>query len=112
MLMALVLAVTLTGLKVVGLILIVALLIIPAVAARMWSDRAGVVAAIAGGIGGAAGYGGASISASAPDLPTGPVIVLLAAAGFVVSILFGQVRGVIPQALARARMRARLEEGA
>jgi manganese/zinc/iron transport system permease protein len=108
MLMLLVLAVTLTGLKVVGLILIVALLIIPAVAARMWSDRAGVVAAIAGGIGGAAGYGGAALSASAPDLPTGPVIVLLAAAGFVASILFGRVRGVIPQARARARMRARL----
>ncbi len=108
MLMALVLAVTLTGLKVVGLILIVALLVIPAVAARMWSDRAGVVAAIAGGIGGAAGYGGAAMSASAPDLPTGPLIVLLAAAGFVVSILFGRARGVIPQALARARMRTRL----
>jgi manganese/zinc/iron transport system permease protein len=108
MLMALVLAVTLTGLKVVGLILIVALLIIPAVAARMWTDRAGRVALIAGGIGGLAGYGGAAASAAAPDLPTGPVIVLLAAAAFAGSILFGTVRGVIPQAVARARMRARL----
>jgi manganese/zinc/iron transport system permease protein len=108
MLMALVLAVTLTGLKVVGLILIVALLIIPAVAARMWSDRAGVVALTAGAIGGAAGYGGAAASAAAPDLPTGPVIVLLATAAFVVSILFGRVRGVVPQLVRRARLRAQM----
>ena len=108
MLMALVLAVTLTGLKVVGLILIVALLIIPPVAARMWSDRAGVVAAGAGLIGGMAGYGGAAASAAAPDLPTGPVIVLLAFTGFVVSFLFGTARGIVPRALGRARMRARL----
>jgi manganese/zinc/iron transport system permease protein len=108
MLMALVLAVTLTGLKVVGLILIIALLIIPPVAARLWSDRAGVVAAIAGGIGGLAGYGGAAASAAAPDLPTGAVIVLLAFACFFVSLLAGSVRGLVPQALRRARMRARL----
>jgi manganese/zinc/iron transport system permease protein len=108
MLMALVLAVTLTGLKVVGLILIVALLIIPAVSARMWSDRAGVVALLAGAIGGAAGYGGAAASAAAPDLPTGPVIVLLATAGFAVSILFGRVRGIVPRLARRARMRAQL----
>jgi manganese/zinc/iron transport system permease protein len=112
MLMALVLAVTLTGLKVVGLILIVALLIIPPVAARMWSDRAGVVAGVAGLFGGMAGYGGAAASAAAPDLPTGPVIVLLAFAGFVVSFLFGTARGIIPRALGRARMRARLARGA
>lgn len=112
MLMALVLAVTLTGLKVVGLILIVALLIIPPVAARMWSDRAGVVAAGAGLIGGMAGYGGAAASAAAPDLPTGPVIVLLAFTGFVVSFLFGTARGIVPRALGRARMRARLARGA
>jgi manganese/zinc/iron transport system permease protein len=109
MLMVLVLAVTLTGLKVVGLILIVALLIIPPVAARLWSDRAGVVVAVAGGIGGAAGYGGAAASATAPDLPTGAVIVLLAFAAFVISLLVGPVRGLIPQALRRARMRGHLD---
>ena len=106
--MAAIRGVTLTGLKVVGLILIVALLIIPAVAARMWSDRAGVVAALAGAIGGAAGYGGAAVSASAPDLPTGPIIVLLAFAGFSASFFLGAARGVLPRAIRRARMRARL----
>ncbi|MEC9102671.1 MAG: iron chelate uptake ABC transporter family permease subunit [Pseudomonadota bacterium] len=53
--MALALAVTTIGLKIVGLILIVALLILPAVAARFWTERAEVVALLAGVMGGLAG---------------------------------------------------------
>lgn len=94
-LMMLTLGVVLIGLRIVGLILIVALLITPAVAARLWTDRAGVMAAVAGGIGGAAGYLGAAMSAAVPDLPTGPVIVLIAAGALAGSVL----------AAPRARMR-------
>ncbi|RPG40910.1 MAG: metal ABC transporter permease, partial [Hyphomicrobiaceae bacterium TMED74] len=57
--MGLVTAVTVIGLKVVGLILIVALLIIPAVAARFWTNRTDRVVLVAAVIGGA--------SVSAPD---------------------------------------------
>ncbi len=92
--MALVMAVTVVGLKIVGLILIVAMLIIPAVTARFWSDRSDRVLLIAGAIGGTAGYFGAAISATAPSLPTGPIIVLVAAALFVVSLLAAPIRGV------------------
>ncbi len=94
-LMALVLGVVLLGLRVVGAILIVALLITPAAAARMWTDRAGVMAVLAALIGAGAGYGGAVLSASFPDLPTGPLIVLLAFAAFIVSLLFGSARGLL-----------------
>ncbi len=97
--MGLVLAVTVVGLKIVGLILIIALLIIPAVAARFWTDRAGAVALIAGGIGGLSGWIGAAISASAPDLPTGPIIVLVAFAFFAVSLLMSPGRGVLAAVL-------------
>lgn len=86
-LMALTLAVVLLGLGVVGLILSVALLVTPAAAARLWSDRAGVVALLAGAIGAACGWVGAALSASVPDLPTGPVIVLLAFGALLLSIL-------------------------
>jgi len=96
-LMALVLGVVLLGLRVVGAILIVALLITPAVAARMWTDRAGLMAVIAAGIGAGAGYAGAALSASVPGLPTGAVIVLLAFAAFVVSLVFGPARGLLRQ---------------
>jgi manganese/zinc/iron transport system permease protein len=77
-----VLVVTVIGLKVVGLVLIVALLIIPPVAARFWTDQVGRMIWISSAIGGGSGYVGAAISASAPDLPTGPIIVLVAAAIF------------------------------
>jgi manganese/zinc/iron transport system permease protein len=49
---------------------------------------------ISGAIGGGAGYVGAAVSASAPDLPTGPIIVLGAAAVFLFSMLFAPVRGL------------------
>ncbi len=100
--MGLVMAVTVVGLKVVGLILIIALIIIPPVAARFWSERSEVVALLAGAIGGISGYLGAAISASAPDLPTGPIIVLTAFAIFLISLLVAPARGVVA-ALARYR---------
>lgn len=106
--MGLALAITVVGLKIVGLILIVALLIIPAVAARFWSDRMGHVVGIAGAIGGASGWIGAALSATAPDLPTGPIIVVVAAAFFAVSLLCAPGRGVLAAVLRHRRFQARV----
>jgi manganese/zinc/iron transport system permease protein len=106
--MGLVMAVTVIGLKIVGLILIVALLIIPAVTARFWTDRVDRVLWSAGAIGAAAGYLGAALSASAPNLPTGPIIVLIAAGLFALSLLFAPARGVLAALLARRRFQARV----
>lgn len=108
MMMAAVLAVTVIGLKVVGLVLIVALLIIPPVAARFWTQRVGAMLWIASGMGGASGYLGAAISASAPDLPTGPIIVLVAALIFTLSLLFAPVRGVAAALIRQRRFQARV----
>ena len=110
--MALALAVTVTGLKIVGLILIVALLILPAVAARFWSERSENVVMLAGVIGGAAGAGGAALSAMAPDLPTGPIIVLLAAAIFAMSLILAPGRGIVARVAAHRALRRRLRAGA
>ncbi|KNG93361.1 metal ABC transporter permease [Pseudaestuariivita atlantica] len=98
-LMMLVMAVTVVGLKVVGLILIVALLIIPPVAARFWTDKAETLALIAAALGGLSGYVGAGLSATAPGLPTGPIIVLVAFALFALSFLAAPGRGVVALAL-------------
>jgi manganese/zinc/iron transport system permease protein len=100
--MGLVMAVTVVGLKIVGLIMVIALVIIPPVAARFWSERSERVALIAGVFGGMAGYLGAAISASAPALPTGPIIVLVAFAIFVMSLLIAPARGTVA-AWTRAR---------
>jgi manganese/zinc/iron transport system permease protein len=102
--LGLALVVMIAGLKVVGLVLVVALLIVPPVAARFWTDRVGVMLAIAAGQGAAAGWLGAGLSAAAPQAPTGALIVLVAFAFFVVSFLFAPRRGLAAQALARARL--------
>ncbi len=101
--MGLVMGVTVIGLKIVGLILIVALLIIPPAAARFWSDRATNVVIIAGILGGIAGWSGASLSAVAPNLPTGPIIVLFAFALFAASMLLAPGRGLLMSALNHRR---------
>ncbi|WP_417603854.1 metal ABC transporter permease [Primorskyibacter flagellatus] len=106
--MALVMAITVVGLKIVGLIMIVALLIIPAVTARFWTNRAEYVVALAGLFGGLAGYVGAAISATAPALPTGPIIVLIGFVLFVVSLLVAPGRGVLAAALRYRRFQRRV----
>jgi manganese/zinc/iron transport system permease protein len=91
-LMLVVTAVTVIGLRLVGVVLIVALLITPAVAARFWTDRVGTMTLVAGGIGAGAGWVGAALSAAVPGVPTGPVIVLAATAAFAVSLVLGPRR--------------------
>lgn len=108
LIMGLVTAVTVIGLKLVGLILIVAMLIIPAVTARFWTDRSNRVIWIAGLVGGVAGYLGAVLSASAPALPTGPIIVLVAAGLFILSLFLAPRRGVLAAALRHRRFQARV----
>ena len=97
--MGLVMAITVVGLKIVGLILIVALLIIPPVTARFWSERVTGVLWVAGIVGGVSGYVGAALSAIAPALPTGPVIVLVSFTMFALSLFFAPARGVLAAVL-------------
>ncbi|KKL74700.1 hypothetical protein LCGC14_2062260, partial [marine sediment metagenome] len=64
-LMILVVMVTLIGLQAVGLILMVALLVIPAAAARFWTERMSAMALISAAIGAASALVGAGMSAKA-----------------------------------------------
>lgn len=95
LLMGLVIVITVIGLQAVGLILIIALLIIPAAAARFWSDRLPVMMGVAGVQGAVSGLAGAGLSAVLPDLPSGAMIVLTATALFGLSLLCGPARGVL-----------------
>ena len=94
-LLALLTAVTVVGLQSVGLILIIAFLIIPASAARFWTEHLNQMLLIAALIGGASGWAGASVSALVPNMPAGALIVLVAAGFFTISLLFGAKRGVL-----------------
>jgi manganese/zinc/iron transport system permease protein len=94
LLMGLVVTVTVIGLQAVGLLLCVALLIVPAAAARFWSESLGPTTWIAATIGLISGWMGVLGSALFPKLPAGAMIVLAACAVFGVSLLFGTRRGV------------------
>lgn len=92
-LVALVAAMVVAGLPAAGAVLVTALVVIPPVAARQWTDRVPTMLVLAGAIGCAAALGGVVASALVPRLATGPTIVLVAAALFVVSACFAPERG-------------------
>ena len=106
LLLALITAVTVTGLQAVGLILIIAFLITPAAAARFWTNQLDRMLVLSALIGGASGWFGASLSAFIPRLPAGAVIVLVAALFFVVSMLIGTERGVMFRFLRQSQLKS------
>ena len=93
--MALVVLTTVVGLQAVGLILIVALLIIPPAAARFWTDDLGLMTILAGAIGAVSAWLGATLSALMPRLPTGAIIVICAGVMFFVSMMAAPRRGIL-----------------
>jgi len=106
--MGLVVVVTVAGLQAVGLILVIAMLIIPPVAARFWTDRLWVLVVVAGVIGASSGYLGSAVSALLPRKPAGAVIVLTAGAVFLVSMLAAPARGVVATGVRRLGLRLRI----
>ncbi|MDA1261823.1 MAG: metal ABC transporter permease [Planctomycetota bacterium] len=91
--------VVVAGLQAVGLILVLALLVIPAAAARFVSDRFVPMLVASALIGAVSGSSGALISSIAPDLPTGPCIVVCAAALFIASLVLAPRNGLIARAV-------------
>jgi manganese/zinc/iron transport system permease protein len=83
------------GLQLAGVILMVGMLIAPAVAARQWTDQLGAMVILAAVFGAFAGATGAIISGIQVDLPTGPLIIVVAFLIVVVSILFAPGRGLL-----------------
>ncbi|MEO1498506.1 MAG: iron chelate uptake ABC transporter family permease subunit [Planctomycetota bacterium] len=107
-LMAMVVAITILGLQAVGLVLMIALLVTPAAAARFWTASVDRMTLLSGVIGAVSCLVGAVISATADDLPSGAVIVLVAATLFAVSALFGGRQGVVLRLIRRARFERRI----
>ncbi len=107
-LMGLVTAVTVVGLQAVGLILIIAFLITPPTAARFWTDDLKKLLWISTMIGAVSGWLGASISALYSNLPAGAIIVISASFIFLVSMIFGRARGVLPRYLRHLKLQKKV----
>lgn len=108
--MGLLLVITVIGLKVAGVVLIVALTIIPPAAARFWTDRPEPMVIIAAALGAVAAYLGAVISSLDRGLPTGALIVLTAFALFLISLLLSPRRGLLASALKQLSFQREVHE--
>ena len=83
------------GLQTVGVVLMSAMLIAPAVAARQWSDRLCIMVSLAAAFGAISGVVGTLLSSAVPGLPTGPVIVVCITVIAIFSLLFAPGRGIL-----------------
>ena len=83
------------GLQTVGVVLMSAMLLAPAAAARQWTNSLGIMVTVAAVFGATSGVVGTAISASQNNLSTGPVIVLVAAVFVIFSFIFSPSRGLL-----------------
>lgn len=106
---ALLVSVIVTGLQTVGVILISALLVTPAAAARQWTHSLKTMVILSSLFSGISGMAGSLISAARMNLPTGPVIVLCLTAIVVFSLLFGSRRGLVIKRIAQIKRHRRFD---
>lgn len=99
------------GLQTVGVVLMAAMLVGPAAAARQWTNRLSVMLGLSALFGAAAGVSGAMISVTASRLPTGPMVILCMTAIVIVSLLFAPERGMVWDAMRQRASRRRVLEG-
>ncbi|HEX7071308.1 MAG TPA: metal ABC transporter permease, partial [Rhodothermales bacterium] len=83
------------GLQTVGVVLMSAMLIAPAAAARQWTDRLGTMLVVAAAFGAVSGIAGAVLSSTTEHLPTGPTIVLCVSVLVFVSLMLAPNRGLL-----------------
>lgn len=103
------------GLQMVGVVLMSAMIVAPAAAARQWTDRLGVLVCLASFFGAVAGVAGVLLSswmslptgsaAGRMTLPTGPTIVLAVSTIVLFSLLAAPHRGLLHRGVRRWQQR-------
>jgi manganese/zinc/iron transport system permease protein len=83
------------GLQLAGVILMVGMLIAPGVAARQWTHKLNQMVILAAVFGAFSGGVGAVISALDSDIPTGPMIIVVAFVLVLVSLALAPGRGLL-----------------
>lgn len=101
------------GIRSVGVVLMAGMLIAPAAAARSFTDRLGRLLPLSATFGVISGFGGnyLSVLLSKGGLiyPTGPMILLFAAAITLLSLIFAPKRGALSRLFRISRFRSRCE---
>lgn len=96
------------GLQTVGVVLMSAMVVAPAAAARQWTDRLGLMVGLSALFGALAGVVGATLSGTTERLPTGPTIIVCMSAIVAFSLLFAPNRGLLARRIAERRTRYQL----
>lgn len=96
------------GLQTVGVVLMSAMVVAPAAAARQWTDRLSTMLPLAALFGALAGISGTAVSSVVSRMPTGPVIVISISAIVFISFLFAPNRGLVWRALREKKNRRQL----
>jgi len=99
-----------TGIQAVGVVLMAAMLITPAAAARFWTDRLSRMIILAASFGAISGVSGAYISYSAPSMPTGPWMVMILSIIALLSFFIAPRKGILVRQWRRFSIRKQLLE--
>ncbi len=95
------------GLQTVGVVLMAAMLITPAISARYWTERLSSMIIISGFIGGVSGVMGTLLSTIMEGMATGPLIIIAATIMFLISLVFAPKRGLLAKAIKQVTLRKR-----
>lgn len=96
------------GIQSVGVVLMAALLITPSAAARSWTENLLTMIILAGIAGAFSGLVGSYISYTAPNMPTGPWIVMTLSLLAMLSLFFAPKRGVLAKVIQQRQNRKKI----
>lgn len=97
------------GIQMVGVVLMSALIITPAVAARQWTRNLGSMLFLSGLIGLISGLSGTLMSTYIDQFPPGPAIVVSASVIVFISLFFAPQRGLISRQIRRYHVKENYE---
>jgi manganese/zinc/iron transport system permease protein len=98
------------GIQAIGVVLMAAMLITPAAAARFWTNKLTVMLFLSALFGMVSGIGGAYVSYNASGMPTGPWIVIIVSLIAIVSFMFAPQKGLVYRWYERRKHKALIME--
>lgn len=110
MLLGCVLIVVIVGANIVGVILVIALIVIPPASARFWTHSLPKTILLSGFFGAGSGIIGALSSLLIDRVPSGAAVVLAASGCFCISLVFGFERGLLWRVWSHGQQRSKTDQ--